>query len=262
MSELTRSNPLPADLQGWTILSLRPSGEHAPLRRAAARLGARVIALSPLTLQPLASGETLDRALHADRVIFSSPAAVRFACAQRTLTPCPERIVLAVGAGTAAALASRGINAVHPPQQMTSEGLLALPEMQHLESHSAGLITAPGGRGVLAQSLRRRAQQLHVAEVYQRVARTIRRDAWANLAKITAPLAIMVSSSEALNAMLQQCPTSARTTLDAAMVVAASERLGEEARLAGFKHIVRAASARPSNMLQALAEFHGESRFR
>jgi uroporphyrinogen-III synthase len=262
MSELTRSNPLPADLQGWTILSLRPSGEHAPLRRAAARHGARVLALSPLALRPLAGNDALERALAADRIVFSSPAAVRFAGTQHALTPSPERVVLAVGAGTAAALASRGITAVHPRQQMTSEGLLALPEMQHLESHSVGLITAPGGRGVLAQSLRRRARQLHVAEVYQRVARTIRRDAWANLEKITAPLALMVSSSEALNAMLQQCPTSARTTLDAAMVVAASERLGEEARLAGFKHIVRAASARPSSMLQALAEFHGESRFR
>lgn len=249
-------------LIGWYVISLRPSGEHAPLRRAAARLGARVIALSPLTLQPLAAGDALDRALHADRVVFSSPAAVSFAGVQRLLTPCATRIVLAVGAGTAAALANRGINAVHPPQQMTSEGLLALPEMQHLESHSVGLITAPGGRGLLAATLAQRAREVHVAVVYQRVARTIRRDAWANLEKITASLAIIVSSSEALNAMLQQCPTSARATLDAAMVVAASERLGEEARLAGFKHIVRAASARPSSMLQALAEFHGESRFR
>src|SRR3546814_2427445 len=36
---------------------------HASLRRAAARLGARVIAVSPLTLKPMAAGDALDRAL-------------------------------------------------------------------------------------------------------------------------------------------------------------------------------------------------------
>jgi uroporphyrinogen-III synthase len=34
-------------LAGWQLISLRPSGDHAPLRRAAARYGARVLALSP-----------------------------------------------------------------------------------------------------------------------------------------------------------------------------------------------------------------------
>lgn len=262
MSELTRSNPLPADLQGWTILSLRPSGEHAPLRRAAARHGARVLALSPLALRPLAGNDALERALAADRIVFSSPAAVRFAGTQHALTPSPERVVLAVGAGTAAALARRGITAVHPRQQMTSEGLLALPEMQHLESHSVGLITAPGGRGVLAQSLRRRARQLHVAEVYQRVARTIRADTWVALAQIKTPLAMMVSSGEALDSVLEQCPQSAHNALYSALVITASARLHRHPGLAGFKRVVIAASARPSAMLDALAEFHAESRFR
>ncbi|MDP1699053.1 MAG: uroporphyrinogen-III synthase [Xanthomonadaceae bacterium] len=262
MSELIRSQPLPADLHGWTILSLRPSGEHAPLRRATARHGARVLALSPLALRPLAAGEALERALNADRIVFSSPAAVRFASTQRALAPCNTRVVVAVGAGTAAALASRGIRAAHPHERMNSEGLLSLPQLQHIETLSVGLITAPGGRGVLAAALADRARQLHVAEVYQRVPRTIGGDAWTKLAHVTTPLAVMVSSGEALDALLRQCPANARATLSRALIVAASQRLDKHVRLAGFKHIIRAASARPSNMLQALAEFHGESRFR
>src|SRR3546814_6179808 len=91
----------------------RLSGEHASLRRAAARLGARVIAVSPLTLKPMAAGDALDRALAADRTVFSSPAAVRFASAQRSLAPCNTRVLLAVGAGTAAALAAREIGRAH-----------------------------------------------------------------------------------------------------------------------------------------------------
>ncbi|KEZ99243.1 uroporphyrinogen-III synthase, partial [Xanthomonas vasicola pv. vasculorum NCPPB 895] len=35
----------------WTLISLRPGGEHAPLRRAVARHGGRVLALSPWRLQ-------------------------------------------------------------------------------------------------------------------------------------------------------------------------------------------------------------------
>lgn len=262
MTELTRSTPLPADLRGWTILSLRPSGEHASLRRAAASLGARVIAVSPMALRPMAAGDTLDRALAADRIVFSSPAAVRFAGAQRTLAAGHRRIVLAVGAGTAAALAARGIDAVYPRQQMTSEGLLALPEMQHLQALTVGLITAPGGRGLLADALRQRARQLHVAEVYRRVARTIGADVWARLASASAPLALMLSSGEALDSALGQCPDAVRKVLAGAVVVAASARLQQHATQAGFKRVVGAASARPTAMLAALAGFHAQSRFR
>src|SRR3546814_691242 len=124
----------------------------------------------------MAAGDALDRALAADRTVFSSPAAVRFASAQRSLAPCNTRVLLAVGAGTAAALAARGIDAVYPAVQMNSEGLLALPEMQHLQALTVGLITAPGGRGLLAETLGRRARQLYVAEVYRRAARTIGTD--------------------------------------------------------------------------------------
>src|SRR3546814_20904235 len=103
MTEFTRSTPLPADLRDWTILSLRPSGEHAALRRAAARLGARVIAVSPLTLKPMAAGAALARALAADRTVFSSPAAVCFARAPRSLAPCTTQWLLPRATGNPAA---------------------------------------------------------------------------------------------------------------------------------------------------------------
>src|SRR3546814_3646262 len=112
---------------------------------------------------------------------------------------------------------------------MNSEGLLSLPQLQHIETLSIGLITAPGGRGVLAAALADRARQLHVAEVYQRVPRTIGSAAWEKLAHITTPLAVMVSSGEALDALLQQCPASARAILDRVLIVAARARLRSEA---------------------------------
>ena len=64
------------------MLSLRPVAQHAPLRRAAAMHGARVLALSPWRLQALDDDATradLRAALACDRVVFTSPAAVRAA---------------------------------------------------------------------------------------------------------------------------------------------------------------------------------------
>ncbi|MGL4691829.1 MAG: uroporphyrinogen-III synthase, partial [Stenotrophomonas maltophilia] len=58
----------------WTLISLRPRGQHAPLRRAAKAAGARVIALSPWALQACgdaATRATLEAALAAERVVFS-----------------------------------------------------------------------------------------------------------------------------------------------------------------------------------------------
>ncbi|HEY0501903.1 MAG TPA: uroporphyrinogen-III synthase, partial [Lysobacter sp.] len=47
---------------GWYVISLRPRGEHAPMRRAAARAGAGLIALSPTRLR-LRDDEPTRRAL-------------------------------------------------------------------------------------------------------------------------------------------------------------------------------------------------------
>jgi hypothetical protein len=57
----------------WTLLSLRPAGGHDGMRRAAARHGGRLLALSPWTLLPCADAEAtraLDAALSCEAVLF------------------------------------------------------------------------------------------------------------------------------------------------------------------------------------------------
>ncbi len=66
----------------WILISLRPSGEHAPLRRAVARHGGRVLALSPWRLQTNDAAQARDalrQALAAPIAVFTSPAAVQAA---------------------------------------------------------------------------------------------------------------------------------------------------------------------------------------
>ena len=138
----------------WTLLSLRPRGGHDGMRRAAARQGGRLLALSPWELLPRDGADArhaLEAALACEAVLFTSPAAVRAAARLEPLRPRPGQAWLAVGAGGADALRRAGVTTVQAPARMDSEGVLALPALA--APASVGLVTAPGGRGVIAPTL-------------------------------------------------------------------------------------------------------------
>ena len=167
-----RAAPSPQSLAGWYVISLRPLGQHAGLRRAAAVHGAKLLALSPLRIEARTDAATevaLHAALAADVVVFTSPNAVRAATGLRPLRARRGQTWLAVGAGTAAALHRAGIAHADAPVRMDSEGLLAVPALQHVRGRSIGLVTAPGGRDHLAPALRARGADVRRADVYARV---------------------------------------------------------------------------------------------
>lgn len=238
----------------WTLISLRPRGQHAPLRRAAKGTGATLIALSPWALQARRDAATcvdLAAALAAERVVFSSPAAVHAAARLTALDAPHAGQWLAVGAGTAAALARHGARDVLAPGRMDSEGLLALPALADLRGLRAGLVTAPGGRGVIADTLQQRGAQLLRANVYARqplplAARTLQR-----LRRSAAPWALALSSGEALSLLLEQLPADLQVRLRTASVAAASERLATQARAAGFLNVTLAAGPLPAQLVSA-----------
>ena len=317
-----------APLAGWTVISLRPRGQHAALRAAAARAGARVLALSPLAIEQrtdAAIRRILDEALSADTVLFTSPNAVLSASALRRLRNVRGRSVLAVGDGTRRALQRLGVDAQSPtrmdsegllampalrealaadvvlftspnavnaaaalrrlgntrgrpvlavgdgtrralrrlgvdaisPSRMDSEGLLAMPPLRDIAGRCIGLVTAPGGRNRLAPALRARGAEVRRADVYERMPATIARARWHALAAaLAAPTRVVLalSSSEALEAVLRQRPADLETPLRAAAVTAASERLAQAARDAGFRRITIATDARPASLLRAAAD--------
>ncbi len=238
----------------WTLISLRPRGQHAPLRRAAAAAGARVIALSPWALQACADTATraaLEAALAAERVVFSSPAAVKAAARLVDLAAPHPGQWLAVGAGTAAALDRQGAQGVAAPARMDSEGLLALPALADLHGLRAGLVTAPGGRGVIAQTLEQRGARLLRANVYVRRALPLAPRMLQRLRHAATPWVLAVSSGEALTLLLAQLPDDLQAPLREALVVAASERLAAQARAVGFGQVQLAAGPLPSQLVAA-----------
>ncbi len=241
---------------GWYVISLRPQGEHAALRRAAAAHGARLIALSPWKLRPRtddAARVALRDALDAPRVLFTSPAAVRAGAALLEFQPRPEQAWIAVGGGTARALRRAGVEAVQSPTRMDSEGLLELPSLQQLAGIDVGLVTAPEGRALLAASLRERGARLLRADVYAREAIALSPSALRKLRGLRAPAILALSSEGALRHVLAQAPVEILAQLRATPVVAASERLRRIAREAGFAEVELAEGPRPQQLLAAMA---------
>jgi len=242
---------------GWTLVSLRPQGQHAALRQAAAAAGAvATVALAPWRLQRCtdeAARTTLHAALRAHATVFTSPAAVVAAQALLPGLPsCNAQQWLAVGEGTLRALQRAGVQGAQAPARMDSEGLLALPALQQLQGRQIGLVTAPGGRGLIAASLQQRGAQLVRANVYQRTPLTLPPRALARLSHSPQPWLLALSSGEALQRVWEQLPPPWQSRWRGGMgVLAASARLCEQAQALGLAHVAQAEGPMPAQLAAA-----------
>jgi len=194
---------------------------------------------------------SLQRALQAERVLVTSPAAVRFAHRLQPLQAAPGQTWLAVGSGTASALRRVGITGVRAPERMDSEGLLALPELQDMRGRELGLVTAPEGREVLATGLTERGARLLRADVYRREPVVLAASALETLRGLAAPACLLLSSAGALAQLMQRLPPDLAGRIRETTVIAASARLLQYALDTGFHDAALAAGPRPAQMLSA-----------
>ncbi len=242
------------------VVSLRPAGDHAGMRRAAAAYGWRVLALSPWTLAVQADAATraaLRTALAADIVIATSPAAVRAAAGLAKLQARHGQAFCTVGSATADTLRRAGIADVLSPERMDSEGLLAMPALQEIRDRDIGLLTAPGGRDLIARTLRARGARVLRADVYARRNIPLSPAALARLHAFDGPLLLPVSSGEALQRIFEQAPPGIAARLRGARVVAASARLAALAETLGCSDVRIAVGPRPAQLLAAVATRSG-----
>lgn len=256
-------------LSNWFVVSLRPVGQHRRLLRAAEALGADGLSLPGLRLAAREDTPTrvvLGSALQGSHVIFTSPAAVRFAVRLRMLAPDAPirapRTVFALGATTRAALRRAGIADVVVPSRATSESLLALPELASVRGLRIGVVTAPGGRGLLAQRLRERGARLAIAEVYARAPARLNRTHSLRLLAARGHGAVFLTSAESLRNVLAALRDDARAALLRCVAVVSSERLAAIARATGFPTVIRADAPTPRVLLDALCAHASQQGFR
>ena len=236
----------------WYVISLRPQGMHGPLRRVARAAGLGVIPLSPWRIQQHDDPDTraaLRAALAADATVFTSPAAVQ--AASRLAPLHGVRQAIGVGEGTAIALRGAGVAEVVHPARMDSEGLLGLAALRDIAGRAVGLVTAPGGRGMIEPGLLSLGARVLRADVYARHPCSPSTRA-RSLLHACAPLAVALSSGEALRRLLDTVTEPERARLRTARIVAGSERLGQLALELGFADIVQAEGPRPAQLVAAL----------
>jgi uroporphyrinogen-III synthase len=241
-------------LLNWTCISLRPEGQHHALRYANKAFGASVIECSPIRLQALAADDEIRSACACDIVIATSPAAVKFAAQSSAFSIQKNTQWYGVGPSTANALKKLGVTRVdYPRDQQSSEGLLRLPSLQVLKSKSVGLLTAPGGRNLIAPMLETRGAQLCLAQVYSRMALSISHDKLNALTQASMPVAVFCTSYEVFLALWQGLNDDARECLKRYRWVLSSERLAALLAAQGLVSALICHTAVPQIMLKMLA---------
>jgi len=250
---VSRSLPL----RNVTVVITRPAGTAGPLARRVRKLGGIPVSVPGLSLRATEDATAVDaalrRALDGDVLVFTSPAAVRFAAAVLPLAT--RAIVIAVGRGTARALRTANVPDVcFPETSQNSEGVLGLPELSAVAGKRIALVGAPGGRGLIHEQLALRGALIEDIHVYHRVAPRIDRRHIDPLLKLSRRSAVLLSSAEALDHLRRALIAPAWRKLVQAVAVVSSDRLREIAMEAGFERVAVARSALPADLLLAAAE--------
>ncbi|HUP91505.1 MAG TPA: uroporphyrinogen-III synthase [Solimonas sp.] len=228
-------NPESRPLAGLRILVTRPAQQTEALSRLLAARGAEVVRLPMQAIEPARqaqqAAERMAQARDFDGWIFTSANAVKFAAA---LDAGVWPRLLAVGGATAAALTALGREAQVPADEFSSEGLLALPELQASPGRRWLVVTGADGPGQLAEALRARGATVEIAEVYRRVALPHTEDAV--LGALRGTQAIVATSAEGLEHLVHLTPEARRPGLLRKQLAVPSRRVVEKALELGFHY--------------------------
>ncbi len=270
-----------ADLtQDYCVVITRPEAQAAPWAEqlhssgfTCARLNLlEIFAVADETKIRAIKNKILDFDLY-QKVIFVSQNAVEYGMnwLEDYWPQLPIGIdYFAVGATTAKKLASYGVAvqdlAVSASGGMTSEDLLSAAHLQNVDGEKILIFRGCGGRGHLAEELRKRGAWVDYCELYERGLPVVASEQLQQLlvATETADKQVIVSlhSGESLQnllAVVEQLPsaqqTSARAWLYCQLLLVPSQRIVEAAQGAGFKRIICAENATDNAMTAALLDY-------
>lgn len=231
-------------LLGIRLLVCRPEPKASTVCSELRRLGADARALPMMEIAPLpetaatrALIQDFDRFQH---IVVVSPVAADFLL-KALDTWWPQRPVAqnwyAVGPGTARRLQEAGIDCHAAAQGHDSEGLLQLPELQQLNDERVLICGGEGGRALLAESLGQRGARVQKLALYRRLRPDHSEARIADALVRFDPQGIIILSGETLNNLLALGQNADKGLLQRLLLVP-TERVAEQARMAGFSRLV------------------------
>lgn len=242
-------------LRNLRVLNPRPAGQSAVLSDALRALGADVIALPLLAVDPLPVTEThRDLLLALDRydgiiVVSGNAARLGLAAVADFWPQWPHALpVFAVGAASAGVMDQAGLIVSHPEQE-DSEGLLALPALQHVNGQRWLIWRGEQGRELLAETLRARGAQVDMLPLYRLALPAEANGQWTDLA--LKPEVVLLSSPAVWHHWRQVAGDEA---LLPALAVS-STRLAEAVTAAGAREVIVSAGNHPRHWLDALCRW-------
>lgn len=245
-------------LTGLRVLIVRPPRTDDPFARGITALGGNVHQLPVMRIDPVADDDAviaaaIDDFADYDKAIFLSRHAAHFGLhhLRRRWSRLPADVqYFAVGATTAEFLRQRGL-AVACPALATTEGLLALPELESLAGQRLLILRGHGGREILAQSLVDRGARVDCCELYRRVIDFSRSGDIAAVLANPDRLLIAAHSAELLDALVAVTRDQGLPWLLTLPVLVPSRRVAKRAQALGFACVIVAASALAEHMVAA-----------
>jgi uroporphyrinogen-III synthase len=245
------------------VLVTRPAGQQQSIVASLEASGCTVFHQPLLELQPLdelglqSRQHIVDLDLY-QQVIFISGNAVRFGMEhiENYWPQLPVGITwYAVGETTARLLEERGITAISPEGDMSSEGLLALPGLQSVDGQRLLIVKGEGGREALRAELRNRGAKVDTLNCYRRRCPSLAPGDLARRLGQWGIKIVLISSGEGLANMLELLSAEETTKFRGMRLVVPSVRVERLARQAGFSQILTAANASDGAMITALDEW-------
>ena len=247
-------------LTGLTVVVTRPQQQGAPLADALRSAGASVIEYPVLEIVPLDATIPPATLARAAAVIFVSVNAVEHGLpslrAAGTLSA--GCLMMAIGGATATALHDAGIERVVSPQQnIDSEGLLALPQLQQVQGQTIILMrghSLAGGRTLIERTLTERGATVMALECYERreiIPAAASHDALVaalDHAPVLAVMALSVETLESLMASLGDWQAALKRTA----LLVPHPRVSAAAAAHGFEHVFETPMS-ASGLIAALA---------
>lgn len=242
-----------------TVVLTRPEGDNARLESTLAQRGYGVVVQPLLRIAPLPESELPDPPdlASGDVCIFISANAARMGL-PTLMGPMVEHgiVSLAVGPRTASVLEAEGL-AVTVPEQMDSEGLLALPALTDVSDKHVVIVKGEGGRETLTETLEARGAQVEEYVCYRREVAPVDRDNFAATMSEAHGVVFQASSVQTLGTLTNLISATNLLSLLMQPVVVPSQRVADQATQMGWQHVVNAASASDDAFLAALESSTG-----